>query len=60
MPKLTHLKTGVRSDNISRVDIREEMGSEVIEVDELTSRPTDYWRSWKKTANVMRLQVRQP
>ena len=36
------------------------MSSEVIEVDELTSRPTDYWRSWKKTANVMRLQVRQP
>ena len=36
------------------------MTSEVIEVDELTSRPTDYWRSWKKTANVMRLQVRQP
>ena len=36
------------------------MSSEVIEVDALTSRPTDYWRSWKKTANVMRLQVRQP
>ena len=27
---------------------------------DLTARPTDYWRSWKKTANVMRLQVRQP
>ena len=36
------------------------MSSEVIEVDALTSRPTDYWRNWKKTANVMRLQVRQP
>ena len=36
------------------------MGSEVIEVHELTNRPTDYWRSWKKTANVMRLQVRPP
>ena len=35
-------------------------GSEVVEVHELTQRPTDYWRSWKKTANVMRLQVRQP
>lgn len=34
--------------------------SETIEVDELTDRPTDYWRIWKKTANVMRLQVRQP
>ena len=34
--------------------------SETIEVDELTNRPTDYWRIWKKTANVMRLQVRQP
>jgi len=34
--------------------------SETIEVDELTDRPTDYWRIWKKTANVMRLQVKQP
>ena len=34
--------------------------SEAIEVHELTDRPTDYWRAWKKTANVMRLQVRQP
>jgi len=34
--------------------------SETIEVDELTNRPTEYWRIWKKTANVMRLQVRQP
>ena len=34
--------------------------SEVVEVHELSQRPTDYWRSWKKTANVMRLQVRQP
>ena len=34
--------------------------SETIEVHELTDRPTDYWRAWKKTANVMRLQVRQP
>ena len=36
------------------------MSSELIEVHDLTARPTDYWRSWKKTANVMRLQVRQP
>ena len=57
MPKLTHFRTAVWSDNISTAS---DMGSEVIEVDELSSRPTDYWRSWKKTANVMRLQVRQP
>ena len=56
MPKLTHFKSTVRTDNNNTGD----MSSEVIEVDELTSRPTDYWRRWKKTANVMRLQVRQP
>jgi len=27
---------------------------------ELSSRPTDYWRRWKKTAHVMRLQVSHP
>ena len=34
--------------------------SEGIEVHELSHSPTDYWRSWKKTAKVMRLQVSQP
>jgi len=36
------------------------MSGEVIEVHDLTHRPTDYWRSWKKTAKVIRLQVCQP
>ena len=26
----------------------------------MSDRPTDYWRMWKRTANVMRLQVRHP
>ena len=28
-----------------------------VTVHELSDRPTDFWRQWKKTANVMRLQV---
>jgi len=31
-----------------------------VKVHELSDRPTDFWRNWKRTANVMRLQVRQP
>ena len=27
-------------------------------VHELSSRPTDFWKRWTKTAKVMRLQVR--
>ena len=32
----------------------------VIEVHELSSQPTEYWKKWKETANVMRLQVKPP
>jgi len=31
-----------------------------VRVHELSSKPTEYWRIWKKTANVMRLQVSHP
>lgn len=31
-----------------------------VTVHELSDRPTDFWRQWKKTANVMRLQVSPP
>jgi len=31
-----------------------------IEVDPNTSNPTDFWRIWKDTANVMRLKVKNP
>ena len=27
---------------------------------EMSDKPTEFWRTWKKTANVMRLQVRAP
>lgn len=33
---------------------------EVVTVHELSDRPTEFWRQWKKTAEVMRLQVRTP
>lgn len=35
------------------------MSSEV-QVEKLSSQPTEYWKQWKKTANVMRLQVKPP
>ena len=35
-------------------------GDIVIEVHELSSQPTEYWKKWKETANVMRLQVKPP
>jgi len=31
-----------------------------IEVDPLTAQPTEFWRKWKDTANVMRLKVKPP
>jgi len=31
-----------------------------IEVSELSSKPTEYWKRWKETANVMRLKVKHP
>ena len=27
---------------------------------EMSDKPTEFWRIWKKTANVMRLQVKAP
>jgi len=38
----------------------DDSGEEEVVVDELSSRPTDFWKRWTKTAKVMRLQVRPP
>ena len=60
---LQHIGEFAKTDAFKQSELTDntgEMSSEVIEVHDLTNRPTDYWRSWKKTANVMRLQVRQP
>ena len=31
-----------------------------VTVHELSSQPTEFWRQWKDTATVMRLQVKPP
>ena len=36
----------------------ENMFAKDVVVHELSSRPTDFWKRWTKTAKVMRLQVR--
>jgi len=33
---------------------------EEVEVHELSDKPTEFWKSWKNTVNIMRLQVRHP
>ena len=39
---------------------QDEEGEVEVEVHPLSEQPTEYWKRWKHTANVMRLQVRQP
>ena len=31
-----------------------------VQAHEMSDKPTEFWRTWKKTANVMRLQVKAP
>ena len=31
-----------------------------VKTHEMSDKPTEFWRTWKKTANVMRLQVKAP
>ena len=33
---------------------------EEVEVHELSDKPTEFWKSWKNTVNIMRLQIRHP
>ena len=53
MKTISDRKTGVR-------DRQGEVEMEEVEVHELSDKPTEFWKSWKNTVNIMRLQIRHP